>query len=1118
MSTRTQRVNPDISVDSQIQNVTVKCNLESVMSFTDGFNPSDLARPAIMSTDRAQAPLSYRELRGFLQTASLFPICGVGTEDVVALLLSNGPTLAVALLLVMSNCVAAPLEPTLSEEELLDAFQQLRIKHAVKLRQQKVPSVSIIKAAQVAGVSLHEIAPLADKAGIFVCPVSPGDTGERDFAAPALGRSLGWCGSRPSTDPVLALRTSGTTSKPKVVPLSLQGLHAGAVSIGQTLGLAETDVCLNVLPFTHIAGISCSLLSTLFMGGSVVCAPSFNVELFVHWLGELEPTWYFGVPTIHKALLLHCGATAPRHSLRLIRNAGASLPHADAQKLRVLFGCSVIPSYGMTECAPIAQCREGYALDAPGTVGSPAAVSVCIADEGGRVLPYGEDGEICIRGRVVTAGYLNNDEANSACFFGEADTEGFRWFRTGDVGHLDTTGFLYVTGRSKELIKRGGEQVSPYEVEDLLAKHHAVDLAIVFGVPNDFWGEEVAACVVAASVRTGAGTPLLAAAVASQAAMGAARREEGLVGQPVQVDSISPADLVQFLVGQGLSPSKLPRQFVIVPSVDSIPKTTTGKYLRSSLAKHFNLVAVDNEAAIGLQNNQSSISEPFGEGVRNKVIRPDKSVLGLRFVIALWVVFMHFGANFPAVIRGFRASSLSMEMFFVIAGFQLSATVTRPITDWCEFYKNRIVAVYPLYLLSILFGLPGLLFSLYWPLGSAACVQIILAAVFGQIAWPWGGSGTHYEYLWFVSAYLFCLLLFPFFHQILHSHACFRCCCAGREPTDVCCAEPCTRYCCWPACGGGGLFLVLNAAVVGGLLARGWGLRANFFPPTWAGVFFQGCVLWQLFERNGQHPRGRSTHWGKVVDGLALLAVAVFWIGVPLGTVIMGKQQDRIMVDPADLPVAVLITFFATRFYHLLLPAVLLWVYALATGQGFLARCLRNDFLVKYLSPASYAMYLFHYPIALMLMMWFRGSYLPSSLPDVALGQWWLYFVVVFVTVLVSLFLQHVVNSRLTTCFLLCLESCGCRSNRRVKADQEETTLSQVTECIHGLTGAEVDEHTLLADSGFDSFGSAGLIGVLKARFPKMALTAVQVYQLKTVGDLVARIDDSTGTHDWKTI
>ncbi|CAK0837978.1 unnamed protein product [Prorocentrum cordatum] len=712
MSTRTQRVNPDISVDSQVQNVTVKCNLESVMSFTDGFNPSDLARPAIMSTDRAQAPLSYRELRGFLQTASLFPICGVGTEDVVALLLSNGPTLAVALLLVMSNCVAAPLEPTLSEEELLDAFQQLRIKHAVKLRQQKVPSVSIIKAAQVAGVSLHEIAPLADKAGIFVCPVSPGDTGERDFAAPALGRSLGWCGSRPSTDPVLALRTSGTTSKPKVVPLSLQGLHAGAVSIGQTLGLAETDVCLNVLPFTHIAGISCSLLSTLFMGGSVVCAPSFNVELFVHWLGELEPTWYFGVPTIHKALLLHCGATAPRHSLRLIRNAGASLPHADAQKLRVLFGCSVIPSYGMTECAPIAQCREGYALDAPGTVGSPAAVSVCIADEGGRVLPYGEDGEICIRGRVVTAGYLNNDEANSACFFGEADTEGFRWFRTGDVGHLDTTGFLYVTGRSKELIKRGGEQVSPYEVEDLLAKHHAVDLAIVFGVPNDFWGEEVAACVVAASVRTGAGTPLLAAAVASQAVMGAARREEGLVGQPVQVDSISPADLVQFLVGQGLSPSKLPRQFVIVPNVDSIPKTTTGKYLRSSLAKHFNLVAVDNEAAIGLQNNQSSISEPFGEGVRNKVIRPDKSVLGLRFVIALWVVFMHFGANFPAVIRGFRASSLSMEMFFVIAGFQLSATVTRPITDWCEFYKNRIVAVYPLYLLSILFGLPGLLFSL----------------------------------------------------------------------------------------------------------------------------------------------------------------------------------------------------------------------------------------------------------------------------------------------------------------------------------------------------------------------------------------------------------------------
>lgn len=904
--------------------------------------------------------------------------------------------------------------------------------------------------------------------------------------------------------PVLVLRTSGTTSKPKVVPLSLRSLHAGASSIGQSLGLKEADVCLNVMPYSHIGGISCNLLATLFAGGAVICAPSFNVDLFVDWLGEFKPTWYYAVPTIHKAVLLHCGTNAPSHNLRLVRSGAASLPHADAQALTELFGCSVIPSYSMSECMPIAQCVSSYNLDRPGTVGVPIASSVCIAGEDGRPLPYGEDGEICIGGPVVTTGYLNNDEANAACFFGEVDADGFRWFWTGDVGRLDEAGLLYLSGRSKELIKRGGEQVSPYEVEELLSKHPAVDVALVFGVPNDFWGEEVAACVVSAGAGAGGVSAVPPVAVGAQ-------NDAGLVGPPVQVAGGLPAELKAYLSGQHLAASKIPRQLVIVPSTDGIPKTATGKYMRSGLAKHFNLTAVDQEAAACLQKREGGTSRVFGEGQADGVVHPDKSLLGLRFFLAFWVIFIHVGSDFPHVVAVSRNSSLSMMLFFVIDGFQLSASVTRPIADKREFYINRIVAAHPLYMLAVVFATP-LQFVSVGPFVAKDPVMVVvefLCAFFYQGAWPWGAGMTFqscYIPLRFSSAYIFCILLFPFMQRALHDRAFFKCCCAGQDPTERCWKPmPCTWYCCWPATGCFGIILGINFLfwIVGFIMIGFLGEDALMtiwlvfyaFPPVWAAIFFLGCITWHLFEMNGRHPQGRSPHWGKLADGYTILIILVHLVLVPLS----GKGVAEAIGAALSRPL---------RFS---LAGVLLWVYALATGQGFVARLLRNESLVKYLSPASYAMYLFRMPLALYLIIIAPGSYVDGVEAPMAFGRWWLWFVVAPLTVVASMVAQHVLNGPLTAYFLRVLESCPCCGSRRAAIGEDESTLSRIVAAIYGLSGADVDGGSLLTDCGLDSFGSAALLGVLKARIPDLRLTAVEIYRIRTVGELAQRIDEGMG-------
>jgi acyl-CoA synthetase (AMP-forming)/AMP-acid ligase II len=294
-------------------------------------------------------------------------------------------------------------------------------------------------------------------------------------------------------DVALLLHTSGTTSRPKLVPLTQRNILASAHHIGATLGLTSADRCLNIMPLFHIHGLIGAVLSSLAAGGSVFCTPGFNALKFFAWLDEAAPSWYSAVPTMHQAILARADRNRDiiaRRRLRLIRSSSSSLPPPVMAELEATFGCPVIESYGMTEAAH--QMTSNPLPPRPrraGSVGPAAGPEVAVLDESGRPLPAGTPGEVAIRGPNVTAGYVANPAANAAAF-----TDG--WFRTGDQGVLDAEGYLTITGRLKELINRGGEKISPREVDDLLMSHPAVAQAVTFALPHDKLGEEVAAAIV----------------------------------------------------------------------------------------------------------------------------------------------------------------------------------------------------------------------------------------------------------------------------------------------------------------------------------------------------------------------------------------------------------------------------------------------------------------------------------------------------------------------------------------------------------------------------------------------------------------------------------------------
>jgi len=402
---------------------------------------------------------------------------GVGRRDRVALVLPQGPELAAAFLAVASGAVAAPLNPAGTAGDFLFYLKDLQARALLVPAGGDSPARA---AAASLGVRVIELVAGTGGAGGFHLAGAP-----RALEAPP--------GFAAADEAALVLHTSGTTARPKLVPLTHANLLASARHIGTTLQLQAADRCLNVMPLFHIHGLVAGVLASLGAGGSVVCTRAFDAEQFTGWLERWQPTWYTAVPTMHQAILARVQARpdrALRSSLRLIRSSSAALPPPVMAALEAALGAPVIESYGMTEAAhQMTSNPLPPGARKPGSVGLAAGPEVAVLDEAGALVAQGRTGEVAICGPNVTAGYANHPAANATAFCGG-------WFRTGDQGWLDAEGYLFLTGRLKELINRGGEKIAPREVDEVLLAHPGVRQAVAFAVPHPTLGEDVAAAVV----------------------------------------------------------------------------------------------------------------------------------------------------------------------------------------------------------------------------------------------------------------------------------------------------------------------------------------------------------------------------------------------------------------------------------------------------------------------------------------------------------------------------------------------------------------------------------------------------------------------------------------------
>ncbi len=487
--------------------------------------------PAIGAPGRK--PLSHDGLRAFAaQIVETLNGYGLGRNDRIAIVLPNGPEMAAAFVAVAAGATTAPLNPAYRADEFEFYLTDLNAKGIVLEAGYDGPALDV---AERLGVPVIRLTPRAeDAAGLF-------DLSADLDGSPAAG------GPAEPDDIALVLHTSGTTSRPKIVPLSQANVSASARHIAETLRLEPVDRCLNVMPLFHIHGLIAAVLSSLGAGASVHCSPGFNALRFFAWMEEVRPTWYTAVPTMHQAILSRASrnqAVIEANPLRLIRSSSSSLPPQVMAELEEVFNAPVIESYGMTEAAhQMASNPLPPGQRKPGTVGIAAGPEVAVLGPDNRPLPQGETGEISIRGPNVTAGYENNPKANA-----EAFTDG--WFRTGDQGFMDTEGFLTISGRLKEIINRGGEKISPREVDEVLMDHPSVAQAVTFAVSHAKLGEDVAAAIV---LREGA--------------------------------EATDRELRDFAAGR-LADFKVPRQVLFL---EEIPKGATGKLQRIGLAKTLGL-------------------------------------------------------------------------------------------------------------------------------------------------------------------------------------------------------------------------------------------------------------------------------------------------------------------------------------------------------------------------------------------------------------------------------------------------------------------------------------------------------------------------------------------------
>ena len=483
----------------------------------------------IAITSKDNTPLYYKDLKKLIgNISSQLAAKSITSKDRAAIVLPNGPYMATSFLAISSYMSAAPLNPNYKSEEFEFYLQDLKPKIIIVDAGSKNPVVDVAKKI---GITLVELK---------IKKNSP--TGVFDLFDKQSEYTL-----PEEKDEALVLHTSGTTSRPKIVPLSNINIYSSALNISSSLKLTNNDHCLNIMPLFHIHGLIAVLTSSMKVGASVCASEGFNALKFLEFAKSEKITWYSGVPTMHQTILIRADKnleTAKNLKLRFLRSSSASLPPAVFEKLNKVFDCPVIEAYGMTEAThqmtsnPLPPKQQK-----PGFVGIPAGPDVCIMNNNDEILKQGKEGEVCIKGPNVTLGYQNNPKANKESF-----SNG--WFRTGDQGYFDKDGYLKISGRLKEIINKGGEKISPLEVDNILMDHPSIEVAVCFGYEDKMLGEDIATAIIA---------------------------KEG--------QSCSEDDIKNY-AKEKLAKFKIPKKIFFV---DEIPKGATGKLQRNTLAKKFGL-------------------------------------------------------------------------------------------------------------------------------------------------------------------------------------------------------------------------------------------------------------------------------------------------------------------------------------------------------------------------------------------------------------------------------------------------------------------------------------------------------------------------------------------------
>jgi acyl-CoA synthetase (AMP-forming)/AMP-acid ligase II len=463
-------------------------------------------------------PLTYHDLRlQVLYVIKTLTAMGFHRNDRIAVITPAGPETAIIIISVMAGFTAIPLNPQNTKQECQTYFSQLKIKAIIVQRGYETAATA---AAKSWNIPIIELIPYLGKAGKFELePAVVQDDTEAEFATP--------------TDISYVILTSGTTARSKIVPISQKQFFLARQRQMERFNITSADRCLHIVPYYHGMGIGSALMSILLAGGTVICTKDFIPPDFFHLLKTFRPSLFVASPAFYQAILRESKKVPPdelkNNSLRLIVSSSASLPPNICHELETVLGITVIENYASSETGSIS-------INFPpkrGSVGIPVVDYVRILNENDTGLGPYEPGEIVVKGETVFSGYEDAPLENKAAF-----TDG--WFRTGDIGYLDDEGYLFLTGRKKELINKGGRKIAPAEIDAVLTSHPGVRDAMAFGISDPALGEDIAAMVVPA-------------------------------GEPVTED-----ELRTYLLDH-LAQYKIPRRIFFV---DAIPKNATGKPLR----------------------------------------------------------------------------------------------------------------------------------------------------------------------------------------------------------------------------------------------------------------------------------------------------------------------------------------------------------------------------------------------------------------------------------------------------------------------------------------------------------------------------------------------------------